>query len=229
MSERNTGAVLAGGSGSRLRPMTEATSKAMVTVFDRPALEYPLNTLREMGCDSAVVVASPESIGQIANYFKEGERVGLDLTYRIQSEPRGVADAISKTRELVSDPFPLLLGDVYVDPPLPAATEATLFWHETPLAKNHSVWNPEQNTIVEKAANLGNRAIIGYYYDDRMFEFIEGMTPAESGELEIVDIHNFYRELGAKFVEYSGFFGDMGTPRGLLRVANHIHEKNSTV
>lgn len=218
------GAILAGGSGSRMRPATEAYSKAMVTAYDRPAIEYPLNTLREMGCDSAVVVGSPESIGQIASYFKEGDRVGLDLTYRVQAEPRGVADALSKTAGYVDDVFPLLLGDVYFDPPPTPQTEPTLFWHEFEGGINHSVWNPEQDIIIEKPRliDIGHKAIVGYYYDQAVFDFIDGMTPAQSGELEIVDIHNFYRQRGAQFVEHTGFFGDMGTPAGLLRVANHI-------
>lgn len=220
------GIVLAGGSGSRMRPVSEAYSKAMVTVYDRPAIEYPLTTLKEMGCDSAVIVASPQSIGQIAGYFQEGDRVGLDLTYRIQAEPRGVADAISKAKGLVSGVFPVLLGDVYVTPAPQPQLEPTLFWTDTELAKNHSVWHPETDAIIEKPrlVDLGNRAIIAYYYDQRIFEFIDSMTPTQSGELEIVDIHNYYRQLGAKFVEYSGYFGDMGTPDGLLRVANHIKE-----
>lgn len=222
MSER--GVILAGGSGTRFRPMTEVQSKAMLNVYDRPAIEYPLRTLRLMDCDSAVVVASPNSIGPISEYFKEGERVGLDLIYKVQSEPRGVADAMNKAKGLVNGVFPLLLADVFVNPVLPKQTEPTLFWTETDLANNHSVWSPEANIIVEKPKliDIGKRAIIGYYYDERVFEFFESMTPAQSGELEIVDVHNYYREQGAQFVEHKGFFGDMGTPEGLTRVANHI-------
>lgn len=218
------GVVLAGGAGTRMRPVTEAYSKPMVTVYDRPAIEYPLNTLREMGCDSAVVVASPQSIGEIAGYFKEGDRVGLDLTYKVQAEPRGVADAVSKARELVSGVFPLLLGDTYFDPALPQQTEPTLFWHEFEHGTNHSVWLPEADIIVEKPRyiDIGRKAVVGYYYDEAVFDFIDGMTPAQSGELEIVDIHNFYRDRGAQFVEHKGFFGDMGTPEGLRRVVNHV-------
>ena len=217
------GAILAGGSGSRMAPVTEAYSKAMVTVYDRPAIEYPLNTLLEMGCDSAVIVASPQSIGEIAKYFKEGERVGLSLEYKVQSEPRGVADAIGKLATSVSGVFPLLLGDTYFAPSLPKQDKPALFWHEFPHATQHSVWEPEYDIIVEKPRyiELGHKAIVGYYYDQSVFEFIESMTPAQSGELEIVDIHNFYRQKGAQFVEHQGFFADMGTPQGLLRAANH--------
>ncbi len=221
MSKR--GVVLAGGSGSRLRPITEAYSKAMVTAYDRPAIEYPLRSLRDMGCESAVVVAAPESIGPITNYFGEGERIELELIYRVQAEPRGVADALSKAEGLVDGVFPLLLGDVYIHPVLAPQTEPTLFWHGFDFAHEHSVWDPEDNSIIEKPPRtVGQKAIIGYYYDQRVFDHIRGMTPAESGELEIVDLHRHYQGLGAQFVEHSGFFADMGTPSGLLRAANHI-------
>lgn len=221
------GVILAGGSGSRLAPQTEVQSKAMVMVYDRPAIEYPLNTLREMGCDSAIVVASPKSVGEIAGYFKDGERVGLSLEYAVQNTPSGVADALYRTKNAVSGTFPVLLGDVYFDKPLEPQTEATLFWNEFDLATAHSVWNPEHDIIVEKPRyiDIGKKAIVAYYYDERVFEFIESMSPAQSGELELVDVHNFYRQLGAKMIQYSGFFADMGTPNGVLRAANHIKEQ----
>lgn len=217
------GIILAGGSGSRMRPITEAYSKAMVTVYDRPAIEYPLNTLKDMGCDSAVVVASPQSIGEIAHYFKDGERVRLDLTYKVQNEPKGVADAIKRAQRHVQGLFPLLLGDTYFAPSLKPQTEPTLFWHEFDYGTNHSVWLPEADIIVEKPRyiDIGRKAIVAYYYDERVFDFIDSMTPAQSGELEIVDIHNYYRMNGAKFVEHQGYFADMGTPEGLLRAAVH--------
>ena len=83
----------------------------------------------------------------------------------------------------------------------------------------------EADAIVEKPRymDIGRKAIIGYYYDERVFDFIDQMKPAHNtNELEIVDIHNFYRQQGSQFIEYNGFFGDMGTPKGLLRVANHV-------
>jgi len=223
------GVVLAGGSGSRMAPMTEVTSKAMVTVYDRPAIEYPLRTLRNMGCEDAVIVASPTSIGQIAQYFKQGDRVGMDLEYRVQGEPKGVADALKRAQKSVQGVFPLLLGDVYFGERLRIQTQPTLFWKDYERANEHSVWNPETDSIVEKPRyiDLGRRAILAYYYDEQVFDFIDSMSPAQSGELEIVDIHNFYRQLGAQFIEYTGFFADMGTPGGLLRAANYEKEKRT--
>lgn len=223
------GVILAGGNGTRIGETAEIYNKHVSQCYDRPVISYPLGTLRAMGCDRAVIVGSPKSIGDIAEYVKDGERFDLDVEYKVQAEPNGVAGAIDRVRGSVSGVFPLILGDCYYDPALPPQTEPTLFWHEFPYANQHSVWNPETNAIIEKPryVDLGNRAIIGYYYDETVFDFIGGMTPAQSGELEIVDIHNFYRQSGAQLVEFTGFFADMGTPDGLLRAAAHEQEKRN--
>lgn len=223
------GVILAGGSGSRMRPATEVYPKGMALVYDKPMLHYPLSTLRDMGCDSAVIVGSPEGVGAFSKAFKDGADYDLDLEYKVQREPNGVAGALGRVATSVNGLFPLVLGDCYYSvPPKPHNTvHATMFWHEFPTAIEHSIWIPEVDAIFEKPryVNVGMRAIISYIYDERVFEFIERMNPAHNtGELEIVDIHNFYRDVGADMVEYQGFFADMGTPDGLLRAANYIQE-----
>lgn len=220
------GVIIAGGEGTRMGAVSEVYNKHVATCYDRPVIHYPLATLKAMGCDEAVIVGSPKSIGDIAKYVKDGERVGLDVEYKVQAEPTGVAGAIGRVANNVTGVFPLLLGDCYYAPALPRQTEPTLFWKEYEFADQHSVWNPETDAIIEKPryVDLGNRAIIGYYYDESVFEFIDSMSPAQSGELEIVDIHNFYRNNGAQFVEFKGFFADMGTPDGLLRAAQNAQE-----
>ncbi len=223
------GVILAGGRGTRIGLTSEIYNKHVSQCYDKPVIHYPLETLAAMGCDEAVIVGSPQSIGDIAGYVKDGEKFGVDVEYKVQAEPTGVAGAIGRAANSVTGVFPLILGDCYYSPALPIQEQPTLFWHEFEHATNHSVWNPETDAIIEKPryVDLGNKAIIGYYYDDKVFEFVETMTPAQSGELEIVDIHNFYRSNGAQFVEFNGFFGDMGTPDGLLRVANYIQKGTS--
>lgn len=221
------GVILAGGAGSRLRPATEVYPKCMALVYDKPMIHYPLMTLAGMGCDSAVIVGSPDGIGAIAKAYKDGEEVGMDLEYKVQNKPGGVAQALGRVANSVSGVFPLALSDCYYsNVPRPMHKDTpTLFWHEFDHAYEHSVWSPEADAIIEKPryVNLGNRAIISYFYDESVFEFIEQMQPAHnSGELEIVDIHNYYRNRGAEMVEFQGFFADMGTPDGLLRVSNYI-------
>lgn len=219
------GLILAGGNGSRIGRTAEIYNKHVSQCYDRPVIHYPLRTLAEQGCESAVIVGSPKSIGDISAYVKDGAEFGLDVAYKVQAEPNGVAGAIKRAQNLMSGVFPLILGDCYyASPPKPRHSDTpTMFWHEFEFADQHSVWSPEADIIVEKPRyiGLGNRAIVAYFYDERMFEFIDGMTPAQSGELEIVDIHNFYRQEGIDIIEYQQFFADMGTPDGLLRAAQY--------
>lgn len=221
------GVILAGGNGSRMRPATEAYTKAACLVYDKPMLHYPLTTLRDMGCDSAVIVSSPNGVGDLSRMFKDGEDYDLDIEYKVQNQPGGVAQALGRVANSVTGLFPLILGDCYYAPaPKPRSWEhPTIFWHEFEHANEHSTWNPETDAIIEKPrlVDIGKRAIISYIYDTSVFDFISRMKPAHgSGELEIVDIHNYYRLEGAEFVEYKGYFADMGTPDGLLRAANYI-------
>lgn len=218
------GVVLAGGNGSRMGT-GELYPKASALVYNKPAIHYPLTTLRDMGCDSAVIVASPEGMASISRFVKDGADFELDVEYKVQREPNGVAGALGRVANNVTGLFPLVLGDCYYSPaPRPMHRDRpTMFWHDFPTGTEHSVWIPEIDAIFEKPrfVEVGRKAIISYIYDERVFEFIEQMGPAHnSGELEIVDIHNFYRDK-AEMVEYQGFFADMGTPDGLLRAANH--------
>lgn len=217
------GVILTGGRGSRLAPTTELYNKHVVHVYDRPMIHYPIKTLAAMGCEDIVIVGSPNGVGDIAETVKDGNQFGVEVEYRIQNEPNGVAGALKKAERSVKGLFAMVLGDVYLDPAPVMQPTPTLFWSEYQYANQHSVWNPETDAIIEKPRyiELGNRAIIAYQYDERVFDFINSMSPAQSGELEIVDIHNFYRQQGAQFVEYDGYFSDMGTPDGLLRAAQH--------
>ena len=120
----------------------------------------------------------------------------------------------------------MLCGDAYFDPAPESSDRPTLYYHEFEGAQNHSVWDPETNQIIEKPIrDIGKRAIIAYYYDERVYDVIKGLKPTERGELELIDLHNWYLQNGANIKEYKGFFGDMGTSEGLLRVANHIAGK----
>ena len=117
------GVLLAGGNGSRMRPATEVYPKSMALVYDKPMLHYPLTTLKDMGCDSAVIVGSPDGVGAFSKAFKDGSDYGLDLEYKVQREPNGVAGALQRVRSAVSGLFPLMLGDLYYDPAPSPQTE----------------------------------------------------------------------------------------------------------
>lgn len=217
--------ILTGGNGSRLSPTTELYNKHAVHVYDRPMIHYPVRTLAAMGCEDVTIVVSPKGAGDVAESIKDGSDFGINVNYRVQKEPLGVGNAIKQAQPDVArcSSFVLMLGDCYYDPAPPLRHEPTLFWNNYEWANQHSVWNPEANVIIEKprGIDLGRRAVISYVYDNQVFDFIDQMEAAPSGELEIVDIHNFYLHGNANLEEYIGYFSDMGTPDGLLRAANH--------
>lgn len=219
------GVLLSGGEGTRMHPTTKLYNKSMIQVHDRPMIDYPLATLKEMGCDEVVIISSSKGLGLIAQHVGDGEAHGVEVTYKVQPDGTSISNPIGKLA--IRGVFPLMLGDCYYDPPLPHRETPTLFWHEFATATEHSVWNPEMDIIIEKPRliDIGKRAIIGYYYDERIYDFVDRFASEQGRPLDIVDIHNFYRINGAEFVEHTGFFADMGTPQGLLRAANHEAQK----
>lgn len=216
------GIILAGGEGTRLG-RNRFYNKHLALVYDRPMLEYPIETMKELDVEAVQIISSHSGVHQFSRTY--GANInGMDVEYITQPNPKGPADALGYTA--LKGVFPVLCGDVYIDPPLPKSERATLYWHEFEGAQNHSVWNPETNEIIEKPVrDIGKRAIIAYYYDERVYDVIPQLEPTERGELELIDLHRWYLEHGVEMVEHKGFFGDMGTPDGLLRVANHIKEK----
>lgn len=214
------GVILAGGNGTRLQELTGGSNKHAYPVLNKPMIRYPLESLEAMGCDSVVIVTNEQGMEDLPPLVEGHE---LDISFRVQKIANGAADALAHAEDAVSGVFPVLCGDVYFDPKLPKSEVPTLFWCDYAYGHLHSVWNPETGEIIEKPLkDIGKRAIVGYYYDDRVFEVIQNLEPSERGELELVDLHRFYLRNGADMVEHKGFFGDMGTPGGLQRVENHI-------
>lgn len=213
------GVILAGGNGTRLRSISDGRNKHMVKVANRPMIEYPLQTLREMGVENATIVSSPIGVEEIGDHVKDGSKFGLDVEYAVQPEADGMAGALgcAAVKESV---FVVLCGDCYYDPTPKLDGHVQLWWTEVPFARNHGVWSPETNRIVEKPLrDIGLRAVIGaYVYDQQVFEFIKALKPSARGELEITDLNNRYLEQELEMSYYGGFFGDMGTPQGLHRV-----------
>lgn len=218
------GILLAGGEGTRLRPATEIYNKHMALVYDRPMVLYPLETLRQLGCDEVVIVSSAQGTRDISGLIKSGAEYGVKATYRVQERATGVADAIMAAEGIDDELFPVVLGDCYFDPPLTMPDRPTIMWNNYEFAQQHGVYSKETNQIVEKpVVDMGRAAIIGaYFYDQRAFQVIPNLTADARGEIGITELNNWYLANGADVAEYNGFFGDMGTPNGLLRVSNHI-------
>jgi glucose-1-phosphate thymidylyltransferase len=223
------GVLLAGGEGTRLREVTGGKNKHTVEVGGQPMITYPLETLVKLGCQDVVIVTSPTGLDDIKDIVGHGDSFGTDVTYRIQPEAKGTADALAKA-EGVSGTFPLIMGDVFMDPSPARVDKPTLFWNEFPTGHHHSVWHPETNTIIEKPVqDIGKRAVVFYFYDERVFDFIPTIQPSERGELELVDIHRYYLENGAEMKQHAGFFGDMGTPAGIKRVEDYLSQSRGEI
>lgn len=187
-------------------------------------IEYPVQTLIDMDIEKAHIVSSQDGVIGMSRTY--GNQInGLPVEYTVQKEALGSAHALGHTA--LEGVFPVLCGDVFLQFPL-AATEPTLYWTRYDNANQHSVYDPETNTIVEKPIrDLGNRAVIAYLYDERVYDVIKTLQLTERGELELVDLHNWYLQNGADVREYYGMFQDMGTPDGLLKVANYIKTRGN--
>lgn len=215
------GVILAGGTGSRLPGASKFYNKHLALVYDRPMIEYPVETMKKSGVEFLHIVSTPQGVQDMFRFYRD-EINGIPVRFHEQYQPLGSAHALGQTA--IEGTFPVLCGDVYLDLPLGQIDIPTLYWTHYDNAKQHSVYDPESKMIIEKPIrDIGNRAVIAYVYDERVYDVIKTLKPTERGELELIDLHNWYLRNGADVREYPGLFQDMGTPDGLLRVA--LHEK----
>lgn len=221
-----TGVILAGGEGTRLRPLTHVTNKHLLPVYDKPMIYYPIETLKDMGCEEIILVTGGNNIGGFANLLKDGTDLGVDITYRVQSEAGGIAQALGCVAGLVSGVFPVILGDNYFSQAPEVPTKPTIYTKEVSDPERFGVYSSASNDIEEKPElPQSNSAVVGLYvYDNRVFDMITSLEPSNRGEYEITDINNQYLKLGAAAVGLEGYWGDMGTFDSLLEVANYIKE-----
>lgn len=227
------GVVLAGGSGSRLHPLTLVTNKHLMPVWDRPMIYYPLQTLAGMGISDVMVILGGRSIGDIVELLSDGQEHGLDLTYRYQRGSLGIAHAIGLCRSFIGDgAFCVVLGDNILDGE-PLAEVAQEFeaglWGAGALL--YQVAEPQRFGVAELDAD-GN--VVGfeekpetpksdlipigvYFLRPGAFDVIERLAPSGRGELEITDVLNHYIADGGLFARrYTGRWHDAGTIRSLL-------------
>jgi glucose-1-phosphate thymidylyltransferase len=233
--------ILAGGRGTRLYPLTSAVSKQLLPVFDKPMIYYPLSTLMLAGIREIALIATPEQMPNFQRLLGDGTRFGVELSYIIQTEPRGLADAYLVSADfLASDSSAMILGDnlfygVGLGQSLAAQTKsvvgARVFGAKVSdpssygILKLDTAGNTEE--IIEKPEeNIGNLAIPGlYFFDSTASARARNQTPSKRGELEIVDLLNSY--LGDGKFEYSQLakgtvWLDMGTPDGLAEASEFV-------
>ena len=235
------GIVLAGGSGTRLHPMTLAASKQLLPVYDKPMVYYPLSTLMLAGVRDILVISTPEDLPQFRRLLGSGERFGVQFTYAEQSRPEGIAQAFLIGRDWIGgEPCALVLGDNlihgdHLSALLRAAVArpegATVFAYQVRDPERYGVVSFDQagrpTEIVEKpSAPQSNWAVTGvYFYDRRVSDIARAIRPSARGELEITELNQVYLEAGVLHVERLSrgcAWLDAGTPDSLLQAATFV-------
>ena len=210
------GVILAGGRGTRLGDTTRVTNKHLLPVYDQPMIYYPIDTLRQMGCDDILIVTGGENIGGFA------QLLGSGFTYRVQDKPDGIAGALAMAEGYVDGLFPVILGDNYFSAPFEMPERPSVYVTRTERPEAFGVYDRAAHRIVEKPKDpVSDLAVTGLYvYDRDVFDIIRSLTPSERAELEITDVNNGYLSRDAMDVnEMHGVWTDMGTPDSLLRAA----------
>lgn len=235
------GIVLAGGSGTRLHPMTLVASKQLLPVYDKPMVYYPLSTLMLAGIRDILLISTPDDLPQFRRLLGNGERLGIQITYAEQPSPDGIAQAFLIGRHWIGgDPCALVLGDnlIHADHLSVLLREAgsrphgaTVFAYQVRDPERYGVVSFDMAgnavEIVEKpAVPKSHWAVTGlYFYDSRVTELAARIVPSPRGELEITDLNRLYLEDGSLMVERLSrgcAWLDAGTPDSLLQAAGFV-------
>lgn len=237
------GVILAGGSGTRLRPLTTVVGKQLLPVYDKPMIYYPLTTLILAGVTNVLLITTPTEISRFRNLLGDGRNFGIEIDYKVQEEPKGLAQGVQIAESFINqDPFWFILGDnLFHGPDFGLQLEQVASSKKGAHIFTYRVSDPSQygvvrfsdkedkiTEIIEKPEKyVSNWAIPGlYYFDETAAKRSKDIRPSKRGELEITDLLEHYKntdELTAHKVSRGNAWFDLGTPESLLTGSEFVH------
>ena len=241
------GIILAGGSGTRLYPVTKAMSKQMVPIYDKPMIYYPMSVLMLAGIKDILIISTPRDIVNFKELFKDGSEFGLNIEYAVQEQPNGLAEAFIIGEEFIgNDSVAMILGDnifygqsftSHLEKAAKLEKGATIFGYYVQDPRAFGVVGFNENgkvtSLEEKPEHPKSKyAVPGlYFYDNTVVEKAKNIKPSERGELEITDLNRVYMEEGTLTVELLGrgmAWLDTGTHTSMLKASNFVEAVQTT-